>query len=292
MSRPSAVHRPRYGEYGVLRRAVQLAVALFYLALPLANAKGLEAVAGTLASLKLGPVDLTEPAAGLSAALAAGRVTLALVLGMAPVVLLALVLGPVFCSWVCPWGFLSEGIDAVRQRLRPRPWPARSWLAVRRLRWGTLGGLLLLGLLLGAPLAALVSAPRLASTLALEAFFLKAVSPVTGGLLLSLLALEAFGPRRIWCRALCPVGALANALRTPRTLRVGYTAESCLHPRVPLCHAGCRWGLDPRAIDRWDACTNCLACVDSCPSGALRPVFTPRRAPAAASGATDPGPAG
>lgn len=273
MSRPSAAHRPRSGRYTVLRRTVQLAVALFYLALPLANAKGLEAVAGTLASLKLGPVDLTEPAAGLSAALAAGRVPLALVLGVAPVVLLALILGPVFCSWVCPWGFLSEGIDAARQRLRPSPWPARSWLAVRRLRWGTLGGLLLLGLLLGAPLAALVSAPRLASSLALEAFFLKAVSPVTGGLLLALLALEAFGPRRIWCRALCPVGALANALRTPRTLRIGYTAETCLHPRVPLCHSGCRWGLDPRAIGRWDACTSCLACVDSCPSGALRPVF-------------------
>ena len=37
---------------------------------------------------------------------------------VAPLIL-ALVLGPVFCSWVCPWGFLSEGIDAVRQRLEP-----------------------------------------------------------------------------------------------------------------------------------------------------------------------------
>lgn len=278
MSRPSAGHEPRSGRYTRLRRGVQLVVALFYLALPLANAKGLEAVAGTLASLELGPVDLTEPAAGLSAALAAGRVTLVLALGMAPVVLLALVLGPVFCSWVCPWGLVSEGIDAARQRLRPRPWPARSWLTVRRLRWGTLAGLLCLGLFFGAPLAALVSAPRLASSLALEALFLKAVSPVTGGLLLALLALEAFGPRRIWCRALCPVGAIANALRTPRTLRIGYSAESCLHPRVPLCHSGCRWGLDPRAIGRFDACTNCLACVDGCPSGALRPVFKPRTA--------------
>lgn len=276
MSRASARYAPGSGRYGRVRRAVQLAVALFYLALPLANSRGLEAVAGTLASLKLGPVDLTEPAAGLSAALAAGRVTLVLALGMAPVVLLALVLGPVFCSWACPWGFVSEGIDAARQRLRPRLWPPRSWFGVRRLRWGTLAGILLLGLLLGAPLAALVSAPRLANSLALEAFFLKAVSPVTGGLLLALLALEALGPRRIWCRALCPVGALANALRTPRTLRVGYAAESCLHPRVPICHAGCRWGLDPRAIGRFDACSSCMACVDACPSGALRPVFSPR----------------
>lgn len=279
MSRASAGHGSRYGR---ARRAVQLAVALFYLALPLANAAGLEAVAGTLASLKVGPVDLTEPAAGLSAVLAAGRITVTLALGMVPVVLLALVLGPVFCSWVCPWGFLSEGVDAARQRLRPRPWPGRSWIGVRRLRWGTLAGILLVGMLLGAPLAALVSAPRLASSLALEALFLKAVSPVTGVLLLALLALEALGPRRVWCRALCPVGALANALRTPRTLRVGYAAESCLHPRVPLCHAGCRWGLDPRAIGCFDACSSCLACVDACPSGALRPVFAPR--PARAGG--------
>jgi ferredoxin-type protein NapH len=275
--------RGQTGRWTRRRRIVQLSVAAFYLALPFANAMGLEQVAGTLASLKVGPFDLTEPAAGLSAALAAGRITATLAIGIAPVVLLALVLGPVFCSWACPWGLVSEGIDALRQRARPRAWPARSWLPVRRLRWAVLGGLLALGAFAGSPIAALVSAPRLLSSLPMELIFLRILAPVTGGLLLALTVFEVFGPRRLWCRSLCPVGALANFLRTPKTLRVGYDPDRCLHPRVPICHSGCRWGLDPRAAGRFDACTNCLACVDHCPSGALVPTFVPRRA--GASGA-------
>ena len=278
MTRDARPARDRAGRWTRRRRVVQLSVAAFYLALPFANLMGFEKVVGTLSSLKVGPMDLTEPAAGLSAALAAGRLTTTLVLGVAPVVLLALVLGPVFCSWACPWGLVSEGIDALRQRVRPRAWASRSWVPVRRLRWATLVGVLALGALLGSPIAALVSAPRLASTLPMEAIFLKVVSPVTGGLLLGLAFLEAFGPRRLWCRALCPVGALANFLRTPRTLKVGYDQGRCLHPRVPICHSACSWGLDPRAIGRFDACSNCLACVEHCPSGALRPVFVPRPA--------------
>lgn len=144
---------------------------------------------GTLASLKLGPIDLTEPAAGLAALFAARGVQTAVLLGMAPVIALALVAGPVFCSWVCPWGLLSEGLDRLRQRLRPRPWGQRPWVRVRRLRWVTLAAVLL------------------------------------GGALLA----------------------------------------------VPLCHLHCPWGIDPRQAGRFDGCSNCMVCVDGCPSGALQP---------------------
>jgi ferredoxin-type protein NapH len=230
---------------------------------------GLQVVAGTLAALRLGPVDLVEPATGLSAALAGRRLGVALVLGMLPVVALALVAGPVLCSWVCPWGLISEGLDALRRHARHRLWPEGSWIRVRRLRWIALAGVLGLSAVVGVPLAALLSAPRLATALPLEALYLRLVSPVTAGLLLALLVLELAGPRRLWCRALCPVGALANYLRTPRTLTVGVDPSACRCPRLALCHAGCRWGVDPRRMGRFDGCTSCFACVDGCPSGAL-----------------------
>ncbi len=226
-------------------------------------------MAGTLASLKIGSFDLTEPAAGLAAVLAAGRVGAVLLLGMAPVVGLALLAGPVFCSWVCPWGLLSEGVDRLRQRFRPRPWRERAWVRVRTVRWAMLATALLLGGLLAMPLAAVISAPRLITSLPLEVVYLRILSPVTAGLLVALLALEVAGPRRLWCRALCPVGALANYLRGPQTLAVRFAPERCLCPRLPLCHVHCPWGIDPRQANRYDGCSNCLACVDGCPSGAL-----------------------
>ncbi len=260
---------PRGRRWTRWRRFSQVLVALFYLILPWINARGYRQVCGTLASLKIGPIDLTEPVAGLAAVLAGGRVSAVLLLGVAPVVGLALVAGPVFCSWVCPWGLISEGVDRLRQRLRPRPWQERAWVRVRVLRSAALASMLLVGAVLAVPLAAIISTPRLISVLPLEMVYLRVLSPVTSGLLLGLLALEVAGPRRLWCRALCPVGALANALRTPKTLAVRFSPGRCLCPRLPLCHVHCSWGIDPRQARRFDGCSNCLACVDGCPSGAL-----------------------
>lgn len=260
--------------FGPWRRGVQVGVALLYLALPLLNARGSRAVSGTLASLRLGPVDVSEPAAALSAALAAHRLPLVLVLGTLPALVLALALGPVFCSWVCPWGLLSEGVARIRRpkgfasRTRPRPRPRAALLL----------GLLVLSLVSGAPLAALLSPPRLATALPLEAILLKAWPTVTGTLLLGLLVLELAFPRLL-CTNLCPAGALAALVRSPRGLTVAWDEVRCACPKAPHCEAVCPWRIDPRRMALRDGCTNCLACVDGCPTGALaaRSGLAPRR---------------
>jgi ferredoxin-type protein NapH len=240
-------------------------VFLFYLALPFL---GLERVAGTLAALRLGPVDLAEPAGALSAALAARTLPLALLLAILPVALLALSLGSVFCSWACPFGLLSELVDRRRSGQR---WPERSWEAARAARAWALLGALAGSLFLGAPLAAILSPPRLATALPLEAVCGRVVPWVTIGLLLAFLALDLLGPRRIVCRALCPAGALAAWLRAPFTWRPRFDAARCGCPVAPACHAACPWGLDPRAggMGPRDGCTSCLACVERCPTAAL-----------------------
>jgi ferredoxin-type protein NapH len=246
------------------RRAVQALVAALYLALPFL---GWERLTGTLVALRVGPLELAEPSAALSALLAGGAGALALAVAVLPVLLLGAVLGPVYCSWTCPFGLLSEGID--RLRFRGRPWPDRSWERVRALRWGAL--LVLLGgsALLGAPLAALLSPPRVVTALPLEAVASRVV-PVTTGVLLALaLLLELAGPRRLLCRALCPAGALAARLRTRFTWGPRLDAERCRCPDVALCHQGCAWGIDPRRMRAGDGCTSCMACVEGCPTGAL-----------------------
>ncbi len=245
------------------RRLSQLFFVAFFIALPFANRYGVVEVLGTLASLDLGPVSLVDPAVGLSSLLAGGAFTVTILSGMILPVLLALALGPVFCSWVCPWGLLSEMVDRL---LRRKPQRIPGWLG--RLRWGSLALFLGLSALLGLPLVATLSAPRLITVLPLESIFLGGASVGTLSLLASLLVAEAVLPRRLWCRALCPVGALLVFLRTPWTLRVNWRSDTC-DPRIDRLKGRriCVWNLCPRFLDNYSGCTNCGACIEACPGG-------------------------
>lgn len=247
-----------------IRRTVQVSVALFYLVLPFL---GLEQVAGTLVSLRLGPLDLNEPSAALAVALAARELPWALLVGVLPAVVAALGLGSVYCGWLCPFGLLSEGID--RLRFRGRVWPERAWERMRRPRMAAMAGVLLLSLLLAAPMAAILSPPRLFTVLPLEAWTGRVMPWATAALLLAFLAIELFAPRRIVCRALCPAGALATLLRTRRTWRPRFTEARCCCPAEPECQRVCPWGLDPRRMGTFDGCASCMKCIEDCPGVAL-----------------------
>ena len=252
--------RPRWTRW---RRASQLLFVAFFVLLPVsARWWGQTVVLGTLASLHIGPLALVDPAAGLASILASRSVQLSLLGGMVLPALLALVLGPVFCSWVCPWGLISELLDKLPGR-RPR---AGARPAGRR-RWLWLGGLMLASALLGLPLAALISAPRLITQLPLELIYLGGASVGTVSWLVVLGVLEIVLPRRSWCRWLCPVGSVLVLIRLPWTLTVGWHANTC-QPGLKgtNCVKVCSWRLDPRHLRAYDGCTNCGACIEGCPT--------------------------
>jgi ferredoxin-type protein NapH len=251
------------------RRVVQVVLLLFFLVLPVTNLLWQREVIGTLASLQLGPISLVDPASGLSTILAAASLSATLLTGLILPLLLALVAGPVFCSWVCPYGLVSELIDQLRKGRRPH-----INQATRRLRWGVLIGVLTLSAITGLPLVVLISAPRAMTVIPMEAILISSIAHASVGLLVGVLVVELLAPRRIWCRAICPVGSCLAALRTPRTLQPHYHEATCDPAACGVrCVAVCPWGLDPRHLSLYDGCTSCGKCLERCPaqpSAALR----------------------
>lgn len=229
---------------------------------------------------------------------------------------LSLGFGRFFCGWLCPLGTCLELGDDLLP-VRRRRWSNDA----RHLRW--LKHALLLGFLASAALGATsvwVADPLAWSTriLALAAFPLAgaggalaletlrpafehlgwmelarmdAPAPSFGlagaaavAFLAGLLALHTF-QRRLWCRTLCPLGALLSWSARIAPLRRRVDDGACT--RCGACVRRCETGAiaaDPLRYDPGE-CIQCHRCEQVCAPGATH--FVPTLHPAGRSSATD-----
>ena len=271
-----------------LRHLLRLATLLLIVALPLlaayrvahppvgSAAAGraavlLEGMRGNTWSLQIGALSLSDPLGAVESLVAGKALVSALLLGLALPVLVTVVLGRVFCAWVCPVGFLLELGDKLRHgmgRIGLRPRNIAFWRGNKYV-------LLVVGLIFSAALATpLLSAFYPPALLVGELHrwawvFVSGGGGVTWGVLflLSILLVELFVSRRMWCRYLCPGGALYNLLGWRRTVRISLPDEKC--DRCGDCVVECGMGLNPMDGLTGLECDNCLVCVDVCPPDAL-----------------------
>lgn len=240
-----------------IRRTVQIFAAMLLLS-PLA---GLGLFLGTYsASFLVQTVHLADP----FTALQVGVIPLAI--AALPIVAANLLLGRVFCGWVCPLGLVLELVDHLRRSLRLKERPVPEWA-----RWILAGTLLVGSIAAGQPLFEWLSPQAnlyrfLLFGLAWEAVVIPAVA--LADLLLA---------RRVWCRTLCPAGTTYGLLARAGTLRVRLDMEAC--DRCGTCLNVCPQGratlLD--AVSRRGEpmadpalCLSCGECIDACPHRGLR----------------------
>ena len=253
-----------------VRRAAQLLVVAGLCALPWVNAAGWRRVSGSFFALDFLGIPFADPVGAAQVAamgfLPAGRLLGGALLSLG----LALLLGRVFCSWACPYGFLSELVYSLRWR--------RSGvrLVVRQAFWGKIL-LLVLGLVaalgVGFPVLGIVSLPGELSLLPVLAWQGDAIWPLLVGAAVPLVALllEFATGKRLWCRFVCPqsvlLGAAAKCLpKALRGLRIGWQAEKCTCKGKAPCQQACSLDLNPRrkgGPERHD-CTHCGDCVSTC----------------------------
>jgi ferredoxin-type protein NapH len=234
------------------------------------------AIVGGFGYFSIFGLTFLDPVVALETALRAPGAWAALLLGAALPLILALLLGRVFCGWLCPVNTVLEGFDLLRKRSLPRLGLRPPDVAVPRwVKWSLLfGGVaaaLLADLALWAHLLPHVQIGR--DVLSLILFgTTTAGAPLFVGIILA----ELFFSRRVWCRSLCPTGALLGLGAWVAPLRVRKATEPCFSG-CAACAQACPMALNPAEPFPVSECYNCGLCVSICPLSLLHLGFPRRR---------------
>ena len=208
---------------------------------------------GTYISAELVGVDLTDPLTALEITLASKTIWTPLIISALPLTIVAIIFGRIFCSYICPLNFLLELLPVKRKKI----------LQTRILPIVALGIVLVLSAILAVPVFNIAS----------PVFALMRVLIFGVGLEIILFAAVICAAfirgQKIWCRTLCPLGAIYGLLGVKRLLKVSVDKSKCIN--CGRCEKICSMGTSPLKNSFADnfLCTNCGDCIDSCPKKAL-----------------------
>lgn len=253
---------------------------------------------GTLCSVGYDAIAYICPLGALETIFGSWAFVPRVLICLAAVVIVALVFGKAFCSWVCPVAPLSDLLRG--KKAREKDECERTQAAHRVLeRWSdtsaaqaekhkpfrsrvdgrhvVLAGSLASAAVCGFPVFCLVCPIGLTFANAIALYRLIGFNEPAIEVLVfpALLVLELTVFRK-WCHRFCPVGALLSLLsRGNRTFKPHVDASMCARHAGSSCAAcaqACPEHIDPCADlgDRSLAeCTRCGACVNTCPAKAL-----------------------
>lgn len=201
---------------------------------------------------------------------------------------MTLVAGRFFCGWMCPFGAIHEFISWIAaKRQTPGSRPERKLLRIKylilaavivaALAGTTLGGLLDPISLLTRSAAAGVE-PALASYGLKDGWTRIAVQPVAIGLIFLGIVLMNAWKRRLFCNALCPLGALYGLFGRFSWMRLE-AAEKCTGCRK--CTTRCTYNGGPSPEHLKSECNMCFACVADCPEECVQIRFAAPSSPPA-----------
>jgi polyferredoxin len=178
-----------------------------------------------------------------------------------------------FCGWICPIGTLSQyvwmaGEKAFGRNFRIGPF---TDLSLRSIKYILLGFFLfLIGLAMPPAMMVLffITDYYKAVDVRMMLFFTEMTS-LTLWFLVILFILSLLY-KNVWCRYLCPYGALLGLLSRLSPLKVRRNEEKCSHCHACTKHCPALIDVENTSVVKSVECFGCLTCVSRCPSdGAL-----------------------
>ena len=256
------------------RRCSQCSIALLFIILPFLNAYAVHWAYGNFLAFSLGPIPFADPLSVIQVAIITASATATMLIGAALTLMLAFIFGSVFCSWICPFGLLSELLYSSNT---PKKTPDKKAVAIQT-RWGfgvivkltiAIVALIICWFVGTEPFINQVSLPGWYSRMWQAAALQEWSTVITGGWFIVIaLLIEKTTKKRIWCRYLCPQSVIISVTRllSPKTLTVTFAKQLCSCKGTRPCQAACSLGLAPRANSTWQniACTNCGQCITAC----------------------------
>jgi len=245
----------------LLRRISQIGSLVLIIAIPFLNKSGINILKGTYYSISIGELDIIDPAIALQMILLTKSILITVLLMMIVPVVLAMILGKVFCSWACPFNFIAELLGKLKKS------PSIHSRNPKTFHYWTIFGIILLSMtVFGIPIIVFISMPGQISALIADAIF-NGILGIEILLVIVILAIEFLFNRNFWCKYVCPVGATLSLFRIKKTIKVTYEPNKCAKcegKKDSPCIAVCPLNLNPRLSGAYPYCYNCFECVNTC----------------------------
>jgi len=178
-----------------------------------------------------------------------------------------------FCSWLCPIGTVSEWLWEGGREMVGRNIQAPRWLdlPLRSLKYLLLGFFgYAVATMTAAELHGFITSPYgLVADVKMLNFFRRIGT--TGAVVIAGLVVGSVFVKNLWCRYLCPYGALVGLVSLFSPARIRRDANACID--CAKCAKACPSLLPVDRLNtvRSAECSGCLDCVAVCPAeGALR----------------------
>ena len=246
-----------------IRWLVCIAVAAAFL---LSYGLDVQVLEGSMVASRLMGFHMVDLFGALEVVAAHGHIAANLAIGTLFVAVIYWIAGGrVFCSWICPYGLLSEWGEIIHRRLVARGLIGKRKKMTTSVKYVFAAAFLLASFATGRLVFGSINVVGILSRLMIYGLLESAL------VLAAVLAIEIFWSRRFWCRAVCPSGAAYGLLNKVSVIRIQADRSRCdkCGECVPECHA-------PEALAQVFAarqgsvmltstdCTGCAKCMDAC----------------------------
>ena len=221
---------------------------------------------GGLWSFQVKGFRVSDPLAGVSDIAASKALHKLMLFSLIVPLVATLLLGRVFCGWICPMGLFGDLLAWMRRLLGKTGFEFFNLPVSRRIKYWVLGFGILVTLILSVQFFYMFYPPRIISDWVRDGWT-STVSGIDLAIFGMILFFELLLCQRLWCKCLCPGGALYSLLGKWRRLRVIRDVHACTHCRK--CDVACPYDLEPGSLPLGGECDNCGLCVQACGDDAI-----------------------
>ncbi|HDY87242.1 MAG TPA: 4Fe-4S binding protein [bacterium] len=225
---------------------------------------------GSVWTMDINGFNISDPLAALESTVITLYLYAPLILSVIIPVIITIILGKVYCGWICPMHLLLEINDWLRKKLEWTGYNTRDIKFSRNTKYWVLAVGIIVAFFAGRPLLALIYPPAIIS----REIFYKIYNGIYGHGILILVMIFFFEltlSRRWWCRYICPGGAVYSLLSRFSFLRIKRFNDFC--DNCGDCVPVCPYDLDPMTKELGMDCDRCGICIDVCKPGALKYKF-------------------